>query len=103
MPYTTLPLLACQQRPESSSGATGDVGRSQSAQLLGKRKVAIDQCNCTSVQTCLLHKAQANFRKSLRRGFLSPLAAQGYEVEHVNPCEARGWHLAGSQVTIRNV
>ncbi len=103
MPRSTLPLSPCQQGPESSSGATRGVGRSHNAPQLGKRKGAIDWCNCSSVQTSQLHKAQANFRKSLRRGFLSPLAAQGNEVDHVNPCEARGGHPAGSQVIPRTV
>ncbi|DBB13363.1 TPA: hypothetical protein ACH3X3_005097 [Trebouxia sp. C0006] len=79
MPHITLPLSPCQQSPESSSSATGGVGGATQA---GKRKGAIHRCNCGNVQTCQLRKAQANFRKSLRRGFLSPLAAQGNGEEH---------------------
>ncbi len=72
MPHIALCLSPCQQSPESSSGTTGGVGRSHSAPQLGKSKGAIDCCNYKgNVQTCRLQKAQANFRKSLRRGFVS--------------------------------
>ena len=96
MQHITLPVSPCQQSPESSSSAIGGVGRSLSQ--LGKRTGAIDRCNCSNVQTCHLHKAQATFRKTLRRGFLSPLAAQGSGEEHVSHCEARGGRPAGLQV-----
>jgi len=100
MSQLTLPVSHCQQSPDSSSSATRGVSRSHSAPQLGKRKGSIDWCNYKGdVQTCQLHKAQANFRKSLRRGFLSPLAAQGSGEKHVGPCEARGDHPASSQVT----
>ncbi|DBB13371.1 TPA: hypothetical protein ACH3X3_005104 [Trebouxia sp. C0006] len=49
------------------------------------------------MQTCPLHDAQANFRKSLRRGFLSLLAAKGTSEEHFSPCKARGGLPASSQ------
>ena len=98
MQHITLPLSPCQQSPESSSSATGGVGGSHGATQLGKRKGAIHRCNCSNVQNCQLHKAHANFRKSLRRGFLSPLAAQGSGEQHVSHCEARGGRPAGSQV-----
>ncbi|DBA72330.1 TPA: hypothetical protein ACH3X2_010571 [Trebouxia sp. C0005] len=94
------PVSPCQQSPDSSSSAMGGIDRSHSAPQLGKRKGAVDWCNHKgNVQTCQLHKAQANFRKSLRRGFLSPLAAQGSASgeEHVSQCEARGGHPASSQ------
>ncbi|DBA67780.1 TPA: hypothetical protein ACH3X2_001214 [Trebouxia sp. C0005] len=100
MSQLTLPVSPCQQRPDSSSSATGVVGRSHSAPQLGKRKGAVGWCNDKgNVQTCQLHKAQTNFRKSLRRGFLSPLTAQGSASgeEHVSQCEARGGHPASSQ------
>ena len=98
MSHSTLSLSPCQQGRQSSSSATGGVGRSHGAPQLGKRKGAVDRCNCSIMQTCQLHKAQAKFRKSLRRGFLSPLAAQGSGEEHVSPCEARGGPSARSQV-----
>ncbi len=98
MQHITLPLSPCQQSPEFSSSATGGVGGSRGVTQLGKRKGAIDWCNCRNVQACQLHKAQANLRKSLRRGFLSPLAAQGGGEQHVSHCEARGGRPAGSQV-----
>ncbi|DBA65515.1 TPA: hypothetical protein ACH3X2_003172 [Trebouxia sp. C0005] len=100
MSQFTLPVSPCQQSPGSSSSAIGGVGRSRSAPQLGKRKGAIDCCSYRgNVQTCPLHKAQANFRKSLRRGFLSPLAAQGSTSgeEHVSQCEARRGDPASSQ------
>ncbi|DBA65523.1 TPA: hypothetical protein ACH3X2_003179 [Trebouxia sp. C0005] len=100
MSQLTLPVSPCQQSPDSSSSATGGVGRSHSAPQLGKRKGAIDWCDYKgNLQTCQLHKAQANFRKSLRRGFLSPLAAQGSTSgeEHVSQCEAGGGDPASSQ------
>ena len=56
MPHITLPLSPCQQSPESSSSATGGVGRSHGATQLGKRKGAIHRCNCGNVQTCQLRK-----------------------------------------------
>ncbi len=102
MPHFTLPQPPCQQIPEASSSPIESVSRSHSAPQLGKqrkRKGAIDWCNSSTMQTCPLHKAQANFRKSLRRGFLSPLAAQGTSEEHFSPCKARGGHPASSQVT----
>ncbi|KAL0018388.1 hypothetical protein WJX77_002518 [Trebouxia sp. C0004] len=95
--HITLPVSPCQQSPGSSSRATGGVGRSRSAPQLAKRKGGIDWCSCSNMQTCQLHKAQASFRKSLRRGFLSPLAAQGSGEELVSPCEARGGHPANLQ------
>ncbi len=98
MPHITLSLSPCQQSPESSISATEGVGGSDGATQLCKRKGAIHRCNCGNVQTCQLRKAQANFRKSLRRGFLSPLAAQGSGEEHVSPRQARGGRPAGSQV-----
>jgi len=97
MPQFTLPPPPCQRRPETRSSPVESVSRSHSAPQLGKqrkRKGAIDWCDCGTMQTCPLHKAQANFRKSLRRGFLSPLAAQGTNEERFSPCEARGGHLA---------
>ena len=106
MSQFTLPVSACQQSPDSSSSATGGVGRSLSAPQLGKRKGAIGWCNDKgNVQTCQLHKAQANFRKSLRRGFLSPLAAQGSTSgeEHVSQCEARRGAPASSQVSMHTL
>ena len=102
MPHFTLPPFPCQQSPENRNGLAGSVSRFYSAPQLGKqrkRKGAIEWCNCSTMQTCQLHKAQANFRKSLRRGFLSPLAAQDTSEGHFSPCEARGWHPASSQVT----
>jgi len=102
MPQFTLPPPPCQRRPETRSSPVESVSRSHSAPQLGKqrkRKGAIDWCDCGTMQTCPLHKAQANFRKSLRRGFLSPLAAQGTNEERFSPCEARGGHPASSQVT----
>ena len=102
MPHFTLPPPPCQQIPEASSSCVESVSRSHSAPQLGKqrkRKGAIDWCNSSTMQTCPLHKAQANFRKSLRRGFLSPLAAQGTSEEHFSPCKARGGHPASPQVT----
>ncbi|DBA65510.1 TPA: hypothetical protein ACH3X2_003183 [Trebouxia sp. C0005] len=100
MSQLTLPVSPCQQSPDSSNSTTGGVGRSHSAPQLGKRKGAIDCCSSRgNVQTCQLHKAQANFRKSLRRGFLSPLAAQGSTrgEKHVSQCEAGGGDPASSQ------
>ena len=91
------PLSPCQQSPETSSSPTRSVSRSQSAPQPGKqrkRKGAIDWCSCSNVHTCQVHKAQANFRKSLRRGFLSPLAAQSSGEQHVSPFEAGGGHPA---------
>ena len=102
MPRFTLPLSPCQRSPETGSSPAGSVNRSHSAPQLGKqrkRKGAIDWCSCSNMQTCQLHKAQTNFRKSLRRGFLSPLAVQGSGEEHVSPLEARYGHPASSQVT----
>ena len=96
------PLSSCQHDVDTSSSPAGSVSRTQSAPQLGKqrkRKGAVDWCNCSNVHTCQVHKAQANFRKSLRRGFLSPLAAQGSGEEHVSLCEAGGGHPASSQVT----
>ncbi len=106
MPHIKLPVSPCQQSPESSIGAPGAVGRSQSAAQLGKRKAAIGWCKHKgNVQTCQLHKAQAHFRQSLRRGFLSPLAAQGSTSgeEHASPCQAKNRHPAGSQVKTRTI
>ncbi|DBB13346.1 TPA: hypothetical protein ACH3X3_005081 [Trebouxia sp. C0006] len=100
MPHFTLPPPPCQQIPEASSSPVESVSRSHSAPQLGKqrkRKGAIDLCNSSTVQTCPLHKAQANFRKSLRRGFLSPLAVQCTSEEHFSPCKARGGHPASPQ------
>jgi len=100
MPHFTVPRPPCQQSPKSSSSATVSVNRSQSAPLLVKQrkcKGATERCS-SSVQTCGLHSAQANFRKSLRRGFLSPLAAQGGGVAHFTHCVTGGGHPAGSQV-----
>ncbi|DBA81402.1 TPA: hypothetical protein ACH3X2_006820 [Trebouxia sp. C0005] len=100
MSQLTLPVTLCQQSPDSSSSATGGVGRFRSAPQLGKRKGTIGWCSYKgNVQTCQLHKAQADFRKSLRRGFLSPRAAQGSSSgeEHVRQSEAGGGHPASSQ------
>ena len=96
-----LPPSPCQQSPDSSSSATGGVGRSHSAPQLAnqrKRKGVIDWRSCSYVQTCQLPNAQANFRKSLRRGFLSPLAAQSSGEKHVSTHGARGGRPASSQV-----
>ena len=41
------------------------------------RKRGANACGCSGVQCCQLHRAQANFRKSLRRGFLSPWTCEG--------------------------
>ncbi len=101
MPHFTIPPPPCQQIPEARSSPVESVSRSHSAPQPGKqrkRKGAIDWCNCSTMQTCSLHEAQANFRKSLRRGFLSPLAAQGTSEEHFSPCKAIGGHPASSQV-----
>ncbi len=102
MPHITLPPPLCQQISEARSSPVESVSRSHSAPQLGKqrkRKGAIDWCKSSTMQPCPLHRAQANFRKSLRRGFLSPLAALSNSEEHFSPCEARGGHPASSQVT----
>ena len=101
VPHFALTLSSCQQSPEVRSNPAESVSRSHSAPQLSKqhkRRRATDWCSCSNVHTCQLHKAQANFRKSLRRGFLSPLSAQGSAAEHVSPHEARGGHPASSQV-----
>ena len=97
------PLSPCQQSSETRSSPAGSVSRSQSAPQPGKqrkRKSAIDWCSCSNVHTCQIHKAQANFRKSLRRGFLSPLAAQSSGEEQISPFEAVGGRSASLQVTL---
>ena len=102
MPHFPLPPPPCQRRLEARSSPVESVSRSHSAPQLGtqrKRKGAIDWFDCSTMQTCPLHDAQANFRKSLRRGFLSPLAAKGTSEEHFSPCKARGGLPASSQVT----
>ena len=102
VPHFALTLSSYQRSPEIRSSPAESVSRSQSAPQLGKqrkRRRAADWCSCSNVHTCQVHKAQANFRKSLRRGFLSPLSAQGSGEEHVSPREARGGHPASSQVT----
>ncbi len=102
----SLPLSPRQRSPETRSTPAGSVSRSQSLQQLvkqRKRKGAADWCNCSTMQTCQLHKAQATFRKSLRRDFLSPLAAQGASREHFSPCKARGGHPASPQVRLCTV
>ncbi|DBB13390.1 TPA: hypothetical protein ACH3X3_005123 [Trebouxia sp. C0006] len=100
MPHFPLPPPPCQRRPEARSSPVESVSRSHSAPQLGtqrKRKGAIDWCDCSTMQTCPLHDAQANFRKSLRRGLLSPLAAKGTSEEHFSPCKARDGLPASSQ------
>ena len=101
MPHFTLSLYPFKQSPETSSSPAGSVSRCHSAPQVGKqrkRKGVVAWCNCSDVHMCQVHKAQTNIKKSLRRGFLSPLAAQGTSEEHFSPCEARGGHPAGSQV-----
>ena len=104
-PQVALPPSSCQQNLGISSSPA--VGRFQSAPQLvkqRKRKGAIDLYNYKgNVQTCQLYKAQAKLRKSLRRGFLLPLGAQGCGEEHVNSCEATGGHPARSQVMLCSV
>ncbi len=97
MPHIRIPSSPYQQTPESSNSATRSLGAPKLVKQR-MRKSVTGWCSCSNVQTCQLHMAQANFGKSLRRGFLSFLTAQSSEVEQVNPCEARCGHAAGSQV-----
>lgn len=79
LPLLSAPLLRFQQIPKLSHCASVSDGGIRSAALVTnhtKRKGAPSGCSCSGVQCCQLHRAQANFRKSLRRGFLSPFSSK---------------------------
>ena len=72
-------LFHCQPSPGSTGSASGSAARPQSEPHLAtqhKRKRGAHWCSCSGEHFCQLHTAQASFRKSLRRGFLSPLTCE---------------------------
>ena len=75
LPQLMFALSPSQPSPASALSASGSVDRSQRESHLATqhmRKRGANSCSCSGVQCCQLHTAQASFRKSLRRGFLSP-------------------------------
>lgn len=75
LPQFMFPLSPSQPSPASTGSASRSFNRSHSEPhpaTQHMRKRGANSCSCSGVQCCRLHRAQASFRKSLRRGFLSP-------------------------------